>query len=237
VRSRVAAEPDRARDTWRGGSPAELRNAHITNTAEQLRVALAGDYNALEGDVRLEHGVPVMSHDAGGEDALLFADWARIGAATGKHLRIDLKEAAAIDQVSALLDRLGVPDEQVTLNLSTGMPFSDADVERGVLARIRAAHPDALIGFNVPDSVLGAPIGDATRAASSIGGPTMISLAIDQVDPQLVQRLHAAGVHVGVWNDPVTDPVADPAATLRSLRDQGIDGMVDLRSADAELQL
>jgi hypothetical protein len=238
VRALVATETDRKRDTWRTGMSLErLRNAHLSNTAEQLRIALAGDYNSLEGDVRLEHGVPVMSHDRGGEGALLFADWARIAMATGKHLRIDLKEAAAIDQVSALLHQLGVPDGQVTINLSTGMPFSDADAERSTLERIRGAHPGALIGFNVPDSIMGSPIVAAIDAATAIGGQTQVSLAIDQATPTIIGRLRTAGIHVGIWNDPQRDPVDDPASTRRELREMGVDGLVDLRSADAELQL
>jgi hypothetical protein len=237
IRELVAAETDRDRDAADlGAGPDQLRNAHVSNTVEQLRMAMAGDYNSLEGDVRLEHGVPVMSHDPGGAGAVLFADWLRVGVATGKHLRIDFKEAAAIDQVSAMLHELDVPDEQVTLNLSTGDPISDSDVERGTLERLRAAHPNALIGFNLPKLRLGDPDAPLLAAARAIGGPTQISIAIGDAYPERITELLDAGVHVGVWNDPKTDPVRDPRATTERLRRMGVDGLVDLRRADDPMQ-
>lgn len=240
IRRLVAAEDQTARDTWQlGAGPDQLRNAHITDTAEQLRIALEGDYNSIEGDVRLEDGVPVMSHDRGGEGALLFADWLRVGLASGKHLRIDFKEAAALDQVSALLERMQVPDEQVTLNMSTGSPTSESDVDLATLRRVRAAHPDALIGFNLaPSPVFGRePTGAVIDAARAIGGPTQVALEVEEVTAARIAELRAAGLRVGVWNDVARNPVEDVPGTVDRLRALGADGLIDLRAADDPLQL
>jgi hypothetical protein len=209
----------------------------MSNTAEQMRIALAGDYNSIEGDVRLERGVPVMSHDPGGEDALLFADWLRIGIASGKHLRIDFKEAAALDQVSALLERMRVPDGQVTLNMSTGSPHMDSDATLATVERVRAAHPHALIAFNVPPSPLGAPYDAVSDAAKRIGGPTQVALEIEEATPDRIRQMRDAGMFVGIWNDVAVHPVEDVSATVRKLRDLGANGLVDLRTADDPLQL
>jgi hypothetical protein len=239
VRALVGHETDRARDAWTlGDGPEAMRNAHMSNTAEQLRIALEGDYNSLEGDVRLEHGVPVMSHDRAGAHALLFADWLRVGLATGKHLRIDFKEAAALDQVSALLKRMHVPDEQVTLNVSTGTPHMDSDVDLATLERVRAAHPKALIGFNLTPTLLGRePRAAVEAAARAIGGPTQVAIAVQDANPARIRELRDAGLFVGVWNDVSTHPVEDVAGTVAQLRERGANGLVDLRTAEDPLQL
>ena len=75
----------------------EASNAHLTNTPDELEVALKGNFNFLEGDIRLNaNGVPVMAHDAEQKTGLTLSDWLRIGKASERGLKADVKSSAAL---------------------------------------------------------------------------------------------------------------------------------------------
>jgi hypothetical protein len=97
---------------------------------------------------------------------------------------------------------------------------------------MRAAHPDALIGFNLPKLRFGDPDAPLLDAARELGGPAQVSIAIGDATPERIAHLHDGGVFVGIWNDVASDPVENPDQAADRLRRMGVDGLVDLRSAD-----
>lgn len=216
-----------------GQHPGTIRNGHYTNTRAQLAFALAGPYNSLEGDVRVRDGRPVMQHDSTGRHDLTFAQWAQLGARAGKHLRIDIKEPAALDEVVTTLRALGVPPGTVTFNVgiptrwSTGVP-----VDR--IRRLRSELPGAWVTLNLP-----LPLGPgyllAAHAARELGserlGVAVVAGLVHRGDVELLRRSFAV---VNAWNIPQLGNVDVPRMT-QYLRSIGVNGMIDLRRRDDPL--
>lgn len=216
-----------------GDHPSTIRNAHYANTRAQLAYALAGPYNSVEGDVRVRNGVPVMQHDGDAAHDLTFEQWALLASRAGKHLRIDLKEPAALAQVADTLERLGIPAGTVTFNVGLATPFSKGLSVDAVRA-LRGRFPLAWITLNLP-----LPLGPgyllASRAARAIGGDRLgvavMAGLVHRGDIELLRRSFAA---VNAWNLPLLgDP--DVGAMTAKLRAMGVNGMVDLRRRDDPL--
>ncbi len=216
-----------------GDHPSTIRNAHYANTRAQLGYALAGPYNSVEGDVRVRNGIPVMQHDDDAAHDLTFEQWALLGARGGKHLRIDIKEPAALAQVSETLERLGIPAGAVTFNVGLATPFSKGLSVDSIRA-LRGRFPTSWITLNLP-----LPLGPgyllAARAARAIGGDRLgvavMAGLVHRGDIELLRRSFAA---VNAWNLPLLgDP--DVAAMTAKLRAIGVNGMIDLRRRDDPL--
>jgi hypothetical protein len=231
--ARLAATAPDAERFAPGSHPSMIRNAHYTNTRAQLAYALAGPYNSVEGDVRVRGGVPVMQHDSGAAHDLTFEQWALLASRAGKHLRIDLKEPAALPQVAATLERLGVPAGSVTFNVGLTTPWSKGLRVEEVRA-LRERFPQAWITLNLP-----MPLGPgyllAVRAARAIGGERLgVAVMAGLVHRGDIALLRSAFAAVNAWNLPLLgDPdVAKMTAKLRAI---GVNGMVDLRRRDDPL--
>lgn len=218
-----------------GGHPSTLRNAHYTNTRSQLGYALAGRYNSVEGDVRIRDGLAVMQHDATGRADLTFEQWAALAARAGKHLRIDVKEAASLPAVEATLARLGIASDRVTFNVAVYAPWTSADLPVAAVRALRERHPASWITLNVP-LPLHAGYALAGRAARRIGGGRM-GVAVQAAlarrgDVALLRRSFDV---VNAWNEPLLSQPDDPARTSARLRAAGVNGMIDLRRRDDPL--
>lgn len=209
-------------------------NAHRTNTKEEFAAALKGDYNWLEGDVRVEinHDDRLeMRHDEIHErgDNLTLDEWLAKGKATGRGLKLDIKETALMPLLLERVAKSGVPDERLMFNLG----------DRGMAefgAEIRKRFPNAILAINPTHARDGrtndGPLEDwqVTRAlalAATFGGPATFVLHEGEATPESVAALQAAGP-VSIWGD-----VSDPAKRNAELRAIGVDGMIDLAKEHA----
>lgn len=218
----------------RNGHLGVASNAHYANTRAQLAWALKGDYNSLEGDVRLVDGVPVMAHDPGRVHELTFEQWAGVAAASGRMLRIDMKEARALPHVEAVLRRLGVPHDLITFNVSVDAPWTSSNMPVHAVRQLRERFDGCWITINTPVPMqLGYDL--VARAARHIGGDRVgIALLAERVTAPLVAHLRRDLV-VNVWNMPGAWSPVDVAAERARLRSLGVDGMIDVRRADDPL--
>ncbi|MCW2956346.1 MAG: hypothetical protein JWO69_1215, partial [Thermoleophilia bacterium] len=100
------------------GDIATARNAHRTNTLAQLRSALRSNATWLEADVRLRDGVPVLAHGAHEGWSLGLQSWLEVGAASGRGLKLDVKQASAIAPMLAMVRAAGIPQERLIINVT-----------------------------------------------------------------------------------------------------------------------
>ena len=231
--ARLAAEAPPEHRFAPGSHPSTIHNAHYSNTRAQLGYALANAYNSVEGDVRVRGGVAVMQHDATAAHDLTFEQWALLASRAGKHLRIDVKEPAALEHVAATLAKLGVPAGSVTFNVGLATPWSSG-LSIDAVRDLRARFGDAWITLNLP-----LPLGPgyllAVRAAKAIGGGRLgVAIMAGLVHRGDIALLRSAFDVVNAWNLPLLGDPDVPAMTAR-LRAIGVNGMVDLRRRDDPL--
>lgn len=224
-----------AQTEWTASRPlSDGINAHSTNTIQHMKEALEDDYNWLEGDIRQEINAPhamEARHDKGQEDGdnLLLRQWLTIGAASGRGLKLDVKEdqhtARILDEVRAS----GVPDERLMFNLAF-----NAMAQWG--ARIRAQHPRAWLAINPPD---GDGKLDRARAEAMVaqgrqfGGPVTFVVRFDLLTKETLAILKTGGP-VSVWNALTEGTIVRNADALtRSLKEQGVNGVVDIRDTNS----
>jgi len=207
---------------WQAGTDiARARNAHVTNTAGELRTALSGPFDWLECDVRVRGGVLVTAHGSHDRRALHLRDWLRIAVASGRGIKLDVKEATALTALLYLVRESGADQASVIVNVPAG---------NGAAARrIRSVLPDCIVNLDPgPAPYTAAALERVAAVARSIGGQVMVPLDAQHVTPEVVRLARRAG-RVAIWNDPRRfDPGPVDAATKR-LRAMGVDGMVDLR--------
>lgn len=230
-----AASTDRGRDAVPFN---EQQNAHHSNTIGEMREALEGDYDWLEGDVRRDP--PVMGHDLVSGGGLRFEDWLEIGAASGRGLKIDIKERGSIDGIIEAVQASGVPEDQLMFNVDavTGPGGSGVNATPDDVRRLREAFPDAHIaigavtgGTSDGTTYTEAQVSQMIALADDIGGSVFFPLRAELVTPQIVERLEAHG-NVSIWNSPRTYALDGPdaiAADAQRFRDMGVEGIIDLR--------
>ncbi|HEY4001909.1 MAG TPA: DUF2181 domain-containing protein [Candidatus Xenobia bacterium] len=233
----------------------QVRNAHNTNRASEMKGALEGNYNCLEGDVRLAgsirpfpgyHDRPVITaHDVTATDGFTLQEWLRIGLASGRGLKLDIKEGSAVPEIIRQLRHSRVPAQRLILNGGVDVGGDNPllrvakDAVNVVLhdrttlqdfTAMRAAFPQALIALSPSTSKLDtAQCDKLARWAKAIGGPVMFVLDAQYTTPETVQHLKAHG-HIALWNDPKRWKPGDVEATTQRFRDLGVDGVIDLRN-------
>lgn len=217
-----------------GRSLSNAHNAHSTNTKEQMEHALQGSYNFFEGDVRREINPPhamEMRHDKGQEDGdnLTLAEWLAIGKASGRGLKLDVKEGDAMEDILADVEAADIPDGRLMFNLGDG-DMAEWGPE------IRRRFPDATLALNPPAGDLdGVGVDRMLELARRIGGPVTFVVRHDLLTDGAIERLQVVGP-VSVWNDPGKGGVSDPAQAARDLRERGVQGVVDLRESKGNLE-
>jgi hypothetical protein len=207
------------------------RNAHRTNTLTELTQALAGEYDFMECDVRLDsYGQPITAHDAGAREVISVDEWLAVGMASGKGLKLDFKEAGAVLPTLEMCKRHGVPASKLIINVTVyGEP--EANITTQQLKRIRELYPDAVVNLSVntqtitPDVL--ARLKQWSRAA---GGPVMFPMRWDLVDEELIRQLKPFG-KVAVWNNPQFAAPKNAMDETVRLRKMGVDGMIDISPA------
>jgi hypothetical protein len=215
------SRPDLA---WRYGTDISVaRNAHATNTREELAEALAGEFDWLEADVRLgSDGAPVLQHRLKDQVGLPLAQWLDFAMPSGRGIKLDVKEPEALPAVIEAVRRAGVPQQRLIMNVYPG-PTEQ-------LLAVRRAFPRAIINVSpVSDTDLTpADIVELQVTARLLGGPIMFPIRHDLITREAVRALRPFG-RVAVWNTPeLTNPSPWTPLELRLL---GVDGMIDLREA------
>lgn len=250
------ARPDLA---WKGDkSIGAARNAHYTNTPDEMAAALRGEHDWLEGDVRLEGGLralpaigdrqAIMAHDPTDIGGMTLDEWVKVGMRSGRGLKLDIKQATAVDEVLEVLAKNQVPDERLILNVGVGWgpgglggianelfdSALDPWVHEGDLKKLRAAHPEAIINLSL--STRPQPPGTAysdsqldklIKMAKLAGEPVMFPLRAEFVTPEVVEKLKPYG-KVAIWNDTSSFNPKDVEAEIRRFRGMGVDGVIDL---------
>ncbi|MCW2927408.1 MAG: hypothetical protein JWM86_1376 [Thermoleophilia bacterium] len=200
------------------------RNAHRSNTREEMQHALEGDYDWLEGDARVDkHGRVVMAHDADQEsEGLSFEEWAQIGGTGGRGIKVDVKEPAAIPKILDSLERSGVPDGRIMLNVG-GIPEEQA-------REIRRRYPDAWIALNPDvheDGYHREDLQRVAKVADAVGGRIAFPVRWDEASDEVIRELAPHG-KVSIWASQNQGTPDDQAAERERLIDRGIDGVIDL---------
>jgi hypothetical protein len=205
------------------------RNAHETNSAMQMAAALVGHYDWLEGDVRLgPSGETRMAHEKFDKDGMSYDEWLSIGIASGRGLKIDVKEAGAILPAVEAAKRRGVPAHRLIVNV-TVYGDTEAQLTHAQLKRIRALYPDVVINLSVTTkSYTPDIIHKLQKWARLAGGPVMFPLRWDAVDQGTVNALRKFG-RIAIWNSPDIKSPSDIGLAAAQLRAMGVDGTIDLR--------
>lgn len=213
--------------TWHAGQPlSEARNAHHTNTKEQFQAALKSGANWFEGDVRLEidgSGIE-MRHDTNHEsgDNLTLREWLTMGKASGRGLKLDVKEPEHMAEILKQIKEVGIPQERLMLNLGFG-----AMQQWG--AEIRKQFPNANLAINPPtDGKVGAA--EARRMvaqAKQFGDPVSFVVRHDRLTDEAIREFKKhPGAEISVWGS----GVKDVSRTTEELKRRGVNGMIDLSS-------
>lgn len=210
-------------------SLASARNAHATNTPAEMATALRGDFDVLEGDLRLDrHGRLVMAHSPWQVDGMTFHEWLDVGARSGRGLKIDVKDPGAIGPMLRMLAASGVPDNRLILNVPLGR--EGATTARVAHLRLLRVHaPGATINLsNNRYPYDDAQLAQLREAASFVGGRVMFPVRSDAIDATVARALGSHG-RIAAWNLPLVDSPANLARERRRLRRLGVDGTIDLR--------
>jgi hypothetical protein len=231
---KLAIETRTLENTWSMGRPlAEAHNAHSTNTKEDLEHALKEDYNFFEGDVRTEINPPhrpEMRHDKGHEsgDNLLLEEWLAIGKRSGRGLKLDVKEGAALPAILDAVEKSGVPDTRLMFNLGDGdmARWGEAIRKRFPLATL-AINPS---GEKLGDAELESMIANARRG----GAPLTFVVRYDLLTDEAIAKLRPYGP-ISVWNGLGKAP-DDIDKERESLRQRGVEGVIDLRPSPGLLE-
>lgn len=213
--------------TWHAGQPlSEARNAHRTNTKEQFQAALKSGANWFEGDVRLEidgSGIE-MRHDKQHEsgDNLTLREWLTMGKASGRGLKLDVKEPEHMAEILKTIKEVGIPEERLMINLGFG-----AMQKWG--AEIRKQFPNAILAINPPTEgkVGAAEARRMVEQAKQFGDPVNFVVRYDLLTDEGIREFQKhPGAAISVWGS----EVKDVARTTEELKRRGVNGMIDLAS-------
>lgn len=199
------------------------RNAHITNTPTQLEAALEGPFDYLEGDIQYDarNQRPYMAHDAGDHSGLATNEWLDLGAASGRGLKLDFKDGAAILPTLELAKARGIADDHLVVNVGVG-------TDRATLAHARDLYPDAYVNLSPGSRYDANELYKLQDASRFVGGNVQFPLKWDLLTQDVINQLKPYG-RIAIWNDPDNGPT-DIAAEIARLRLMGVDGTIDLRN-------
>lgn len=255
--SLAKARPDLA---WRPGQHiSTARNAHYSHTPSFVEHALRGEYNSIEADIRLVAGQAVVAHDANGTYQFTLDEMLGILGPSNRMVRLDIKDAGALDDAVRAVRAAGIDDRRLTFNFTVaedprpdklGAAEPHTYTEETSLAdalRVRAQFPNAHIGLNVRTIFADAPIGPnvpdyspsefdrLAAVGNQLGGAVMVAIEAQHAKPWMVEKLKRSGVMVGAWNDTTIFVPPDAAPWVQKLRDMGFDGQIDVRDAHTKL--
>ncbi|MCB0878699.1 MAG: DUF2181 domain-containing protein [Thermoleophilia bacterium] len=209
-------------------------NAHRTNEVREMAQAIRSDANWFEGDVRVgPGGVPVMQHDPHDEaPRLTLEEWLAIGVTSGRGLKVELKEPAVFDAAVAAIERSGIEQSKLILNV----PVAPVDPANGLsdeqLRELRRRFPHATINLSPTNQsqYSSKVIAELARTARLVGGRVMFPLEWSLVTDAVIGALRPFG-KIAVWSSVWSGTPHDAVVATKHLRDRGVDGMVDLARA------
>lgn len=219
---------------WKGRPLSEGRNAHKTNTVEQMNEAMKSGANWLECDLRREQNPPYdieCRHDLGDErgDNLKLSEWLKIGVKSGRGLKLDIKESQYLPQILDELEKAKVPSERLMIPaVSRAIP------------EIRRRFPDAILTIGSPG---GQPVNgkltdeQVDRMIATVkktGQPCAFIARYDTLTDSAIKKLSAVAP-VSVWNDPGLPGAENPQRVTTSLRARGVNGVIDIRKSESLL--
>src|SRR5262249_54764132 len=145
-------------NTWWLGRPlTDGKNACRTNTREQFAQAMKDGSNWFEGDIRCElNGTRMeMRHSTtqSSSDNLSLAEWLKMGRASGRGLKLDVKEPQHMGEIVREVKLCGIPSERLMWNLGDAAMATWA-------AKLRQQFPRSILAIN-PTS------GDSDKKVSS----------------------------------------------------------------------
>lgn len=214
---------------WLGRPLSEGKNAHHTNTREDFAEALKSGNNWFEGDVRKEINSDKleMRHDKGHEsgDNLTLKEWLQMGKASGRGLKLDVKEGQHIDRILDEVEQANIPSERLMFNLG------DADMHKHG-AEIRQRFPNAILAVNPPSGPLDEKAVDRMIENAERGGkPVAFVVRHDQLTDEAIARLKPHGP-ISVWTDQSHAPSErDQARVIEDLKRRGVNGVIDIPAA------
>ncbi len=251
-----------SQDHWTPGTPySEVNHCHFTNTPSELEHGLRGGYNFVEGDIRFEGAIrrcglerwrePIMAHDPQDVQGLTFGEWLDVVQPSGRGIKMDIKQAAALPEILQELKERQIPDDMLIFNgdvvTGPGAParlkwgahqLQDMTMDMDDLRAIRREHPQAMLslGAYTGRQPEGTTYSDKTlnhlsQMADELGGPVSFPLRAEFVTQGTVDKLKPHGL-VSVWNDPSTYAPSDVGAATKRLREMGCDGIIDLRGKE-----
>ncbi|MCB0878068.1 MAG: DUF2181 domain-containing protein [Thermoleophilia bacterium] len=205
----------------------KAKNAHRTNTAREMREAIDEGYNWFEGDLRMtDDGTPVMAHDSDNKgDGLTLDEWLAIGDSSERGMKVDVKEAEAIPKLLDALERSGIPDGRIMINVAAGQVDSTA------VQRIRERFPDAWLALN-PTIREGRGYSDAdlrqiTDMADAAGGRVTFPIRWDIASDKAITALAPHG-KVSIWTAKSHGTPDNRGRATHDLRSRGVEGVIDL---------
>lgn len=170
-----AHDPSQDAFRWTDGAPlSEAKNAHYTNTKEQLTEGLSGEFNFMEGDIWMENAVrglplvdvfrePIMAHYPDDVTGLTLKEWLTVGKESGKGLKLDIKQSSTIPKLIKTVEESGLPQERLIFNadmafgpgIKKDLKFRALDLvtnfttQTKEMKTIREAFPKATIGVGL----------------------------------------------------------------------------------------
>ncbi len=215
-------------------------NAHRTNKFHEMERALRSDHNWFEGDVRISRdGRLEMAHDVHDRGAgLTFDEWLMIGIASGRGLKVELKEPAGFDMWLDAIERHGVDPTRLILNVPVAPAPGEYGLSDAQLRTLRRRFPDATINLSPTghQRYTAAVIGELARTARLVGGRVMFPMQWDLLSDDMIAALRPYG-RVAVWSAQWWGTPEDPITETETLRARGVDGMVDLATAGTGARL
>jgi hypothetical protein len=227
LRRLARATPDK---TWRPADGlATARNAHFTNTPDQLSEALRGDFSSLEADVRMRDGKAVLAHQPWSNDGMLLSDWLTVTGASGRLLKLDIKDVSALDAAIRLVQEAKIPAERVMFNVYYAQGPRSGDLSWEQLKSIRQRMPESWISMDIPLFAPDIVVNRVIKAAERLGTDRLAaSVEAQYVNETLVKRL-TPHFTVNAWNEPKRYLPKSIDIATRRLRALGVNGMIDLR--------
>ena len=222
---------------WNNDMPLRgSRNAHRTNTTEQIEEARHSKVHWFEGDLRSPNHPkqPLnMGHDDS-EQGMPLSEWLKRGKASGRGLKLEMKDVQSAAEVDRILDEVeksnqdGKLDQRLMFNMAAGNMerFGQQIAERfpGAILAITARQ-----GELTPQEVR--RLQDIPNGWDPRPKVTYV-LNETQVARGLVHKLQQIGP-VSIWNNVGTDLVSEDGQgsvddRRRRLERMGVEGVIGL---------
>lgn len=204
-------------------------NFHMTNMPQQMALALESPADWFEGDIRMTRRGPVMAHLASDIGfGFTTSEWLSLVAQSGRSMKMDFKDSAAIAPTIRMIRSLNIPDHRLMFNITvTGR--SRAHVSAHMAADIRRQFPGSVITLSTEHTTYEpALIRQMAIMAHALGGRTQVILRWDRVTTELI-RIVQHYTNLAIWNVSFLGSPRDIAAETARLRGLGVTGVIDLR--------